>query len=495
MSARAGSRDHRDSLRWRLSLTYAGVALLTALVLGGVLLAMLQVHFSGREMQHLRRAADQVARELWAASRSGQAPEEVARITAFGTQARVRLYDSGHGLLADSGSPWTIKPASVGRGAGGAAGGVTGAGTTGGGGAEPQATPSVGQGGSRGGDGRTAPASPRSDKTYERAARAGSPGGVAYIRLSEVPAEGSDVMSWIVLAWVTAAAAAVGAAATAGYLLSRRIARPVVALAEASERMASGDLGTRADVRGHGEIGRLARSFNQMASQVEDTVTALQRFVSDAAHELGTPLTALRADLELAQDSAVTDDERRLVARALSQEERLEDLAGGLLQLSRLQSAGWAGRRQPVDVAPLAASVADAFASRAEQADVGLDLDVAHPAPVALADPERLRTALLNLLDNAVKFTPAGGHVELGVRREGGQALIWVADDGPGIRAEDRARVFERFYRARRTADAPGSGLGLAIVRATLEASGGSARLAETASGTRIELRLPLAPA
>jgi two-component system sensor histidine kinase BaeS len=318
---------------------------------------------------------------------------------------------------------------------------------------------------------------------------------VAYIRLSEVPAEGSDVMSWIVLAWVTAAAAAVGAAATAGYLLSRRIARPVVALAEASERMASGDLGTRADVRGHGEIGRLARSFNQIASQVEDTVTALQRFVSDAAHELGTPLTALRADLELAQDSAVTDDERRLVARALSQEERLEDLGDGLLQLSRLQSAGRAGCRQAVDVAPLAASVADAFASRAEQADVGLDLDVAHPAPVALADPERLRTALLNLLDNAVKFTPSGGHVELGARREGGQALIWVADDGPGIPAEDRKRVFERFYRARRTADAPGSGLGLAIVRATLEASGGSARLAETASGTRIELRLPLAPA
>jgi CheY-like chemotaxis protein len=99
-----------------------------------------------------------------------------------------------------------------------------------------------------------------------------------------------------------------------------------------------------------------------------------------------------------------------------------------------------------------------------------------------------------HLIVLAVKFTPAGGRVELGAGATGGQALIWVADDGPGIPPADRARVFERFYRARPTAGAPGSGLGLAIVRATAEQCGGTARLADTVAGTRVELRLPLAP-
>ena len=211
-----------------------------------------------------------------------------------------------------------------------------------------QASGQGGQAGVQTGAEQTASGGARSGKVYERAAEAGSPGGVAYVRLSEVPAEGTDVMNWIVLAWAVAAASAVCAAALAGYLISRRIARPVVALAEASERMAAGDLSTRAEVGGRGEIGRLAGSFNLMAGQVETTVTELQRFVSDAAHELGTPLTALRADLELAQDAAVSDDERRLVTRALTQEQRLEDLGDGLLQLSRLQTPGGASRRQAV---------------------------------------------------------------------------------------------------------------------------------------------------
>jgi two-component system, OmpR family, sensor histidine kinase BaeS len=492
MSVTAGADGRAGSLRWRLSLTYAGVALLTALVLGGILLVMLQVHFSDREEQHLRAAADQAARDLVSGRDGAQTLDQLVRLSAFGLQTRVQLYDAGGRLIADSGSPGAIKAGTVAAPSGGVPAAQAGQGAQQGQGAQPQPGQPAPQGSTRpSGSGAQA----RSDKVYERAALSRSPLGVTTIKVSEAPAEGASIMVSVIAAWLVAAAAAVLAAALAGFLISRRIARPVVALAEASERMARGDLGTRADVREWGEIGRLARSFNEMATQVEATVSALQRFVSDAAHQLGTPLTALRADLELAQDAAVSDDERRLVARALTQEQRLEDLGGGLLQLSRLQLSAGASCRQAVDLAPLVAEAADAFASRAEQAEITLEVVVAQPAAVALADPDRLRTALQNLLDNAVKFTPAGGHVEVGVRSESGRALLWVADDGPGIPAADRPRVFERFYRAGATSDAPGSGLGLAIVKAAAEACGGTVRLAESAAGTRIELSVPLAPA
>jgi len=299
-------------------------------------------------------------------------------------------------------------------------------------------------------------------------------------------------MGSVIAAWAVAAVAAVIAAALAGSLISSRIARPLAKLAAASDRMAAGDLGTRAEVAGGDEIGRLARSFNDMAAQVEATVTALRRFVSDAAHQLGTPLTALRTDLEMLQDTAGDEGDRRRLGRALAQEQRLQDLGSGLLQLSRLESPDASRPVRPVDLAGLLEAAADAVSSRIEQA--GLDLELAVPdAPVmAVADPEQLRTAVENLVDNAIKFTPPGGHVRCGVGAEGGWALIWVADDGPGILAADRERVFERFYRAPGTADCPGSGLGLAIVRAAAKASGGSARVAPSDAGTRMEVRLPL---
>jgi signal transduction histidine kinase len=230
-----------------------------------------------------------------------------------------------------------------------------------------------------------------------------------------------------------------------------------------------------------------------MAAKMEATVTALQRFVSDAAHQLGTPLTALRTDLEMLRDGPASDDDRRLLERALTQEQRIEDLGNGLLQLSRLESSGAGRACHAVDVVQLLRSTADAFASRAEQADLRLELAVPENELLVCVDPDGLRVAVENPLDNAVKFTPSGGTVRLGVRAEAGRALIWVEDDGPGILPADRARVFERFYRARGMAGYPGSGLGLAIVRAAAGACDGSARLAETEVGTRIEVRVPLA--
>ena len=470
MTGAAGRRPR--SLRLRLSLTYAGIALLTALVLGGVLILMLEAHFSRADEDRLRGVATSAVRDI--RDTSGLPLEQVLRLTAYGSNTRVQAYDSAHRLIADSGSPEQIVGSAL------------------------ATTPTVAQTPSAGSAAPGAPAPPRRDevrsgKVYERRALPGSPEGAAYVRVSEGPSSAGDLMRSVLVAWVVAAAAAVIAAALAGYVISSRIARPVVALAEASDRMARGDLGARAELAGGAELGRLARSFNQMAVRVEATVTALQRFVSDAAHQLGTPLTALRTDLEMLRDGPATEADRRLLDRALTQEQRLEDLGSGLLQLSRLESPDASRPTGLVDLVQLLRTSADAFASRAEQAGLELELDIPNAELVVRADPDRLRAAVENPLDNAVKFTPSGGTVQLGARAENGRALIWVQDDGPGIAPADRDRVFERFYRARAMADHPGSGLGLAIVRAAAEACGGSARLAETDAGTRIEVRVPLA--
>jgi two-component system sensor histidine kinase BaeS len=317
-------------------------------------------------------------------------------------------------------------------------------------------------------------------------------GNGAYVKLSEGPASGRDALVSAALAWILAAALAVGLAALAGYLVAARIARPVVALTEASDRMAAGDLGARAPVAGGDEVGRLGESFNGMATRVETTVTSLRRFVADAAHEIGTPLTALQADLELAERKATSDDERRLVGRALGQTERLASLSNNLLQLSRLEADEPAGGVPSADLAAVARELADGAASRAEQAGIELDLDVAETPLAVPLGRSRLQTVLANLLDNAIKFTPDGGTVALSVRPDGASAVATVADTGVGIPADEQAEIFGRFHRARNVSAYPGNGLGLAIVKAAVERGGGTVSFTSSAAGTTFRVSLPL---
>jgi signal transduction histidine kinase len=305
-----------------------------------------------------------------------------------------------------------------------------------------------------------------------------------------------------VQAWILAAALAVAAAALAGYLVASRIARPVVALTAASDRMAEGDLSARAEIDRDDEVGRLAESFNAMAGRIQGTVTTLRRFVADAAHEIGTPLTALRADLELAQRTATGADERRYVDRALEQAQRLEALSASLLQLSRLE-AGDASQAGPVDATQLARQAADAVASKAEQAGVELRLDIDAGPLLVRASTAELQTVLANLLDNALKFTPEGGAVTLSARRVGAAAAsgahtppavrLCVADTGVGVPAAEQAEIFGRFHRARNVAAYPGNGLGLAIVKAAVERCGGEVTFSSSEAGTEFRVTLPSA--
>ena len=257
--------------------------------------------------------------------------------------------------------------------------------------------------------------------------------------------------------------------------------------------MAEGDLASRAGVERADEVGRLAVSFNAMAARIEGTVTALRRFVADAAHELGTPLTALQADLELADSSAEPDDRARLLHRAMAQARRLEDLSANLLRLSRIEAGETSPTAERTDLAAVVRSSSDAAASRAEQAGVTLTVDVAGGGLTVDGDPAKLGVVIDNLLGNAVKFTPEGGRVEVGARRDGPEVVAWVADTGIGIPEAEQAHIFERFFRARNVPAYAGSGLGLAIVRATVESLGGSVGFVSSAEGTRFEVRLPAA--
>jgi two-component system sensor histidine kinase MprB len=255
--------------------------------------------------------------------------------------------------------------------------------------------------------------------------------------------------------------------------------------------MASGDLAARADVARDDELGILARSFNGMADRVEEIVVTLRSFVSDAAHEIHTPLTALQTNLELArQDAQAGSDEH--VVQAQAQVERLEALTSGLLDLSRLESASPAPGFEPVSLVPLVRDLSEPFASRAEQERLAFELSLLTAPVSVLGDRGQIRRALTNLLDNALKFTPEGGTVRLGVGQEDGKAVLWVEDTGIGIPEADLPHLFQRFHRGRNAAAYPGSGLGLAIVRVIVEGHQGQVQAENTEPGARFTLRLPL---
>jgi two-component system heavy metal sensor histidine kinase CusS len=307
------------------------------------------------------------------------------------------------------------------------------------------------------------------------------------LEISNGPAYGADILRSVALAWLVASLAAVTLAGMAGIIASRQVTQPVLALTDAAHRMQFGDLSSRA-VLGQGsqtlEFTALAETFNGMAQRVEDTVAALRGFVSDAAHELNTPLTALRTNLELALNEPDSGQRQIFLSRAVEQNARLERLAGGLLDLSRLEAAQTAAPEfATLDWASMAAEVGERFASRAEQAERSFSLDLTASPLLIQGNALQLVRLLDNLLENALKFTPAGGTIRLSLERKGEHAVLCVADSGMGIPAEDLPHLFERFHRGRNSAEYPGTGLGLAIVKAIVELHGGQVKAQSAGRG------------
>jgi signal transduction histidine kinase len=305
--------------------------------------------------------------------------------------------------------------------------------------------------------------------------------------------------------WVAAGGASLLALAF-GLLVSRGLTAPIESLALAAGSMSRGDLTARAPVRGGDELGALARQFNQMANRLQHSFVelaaerdALRRFIADASHELRTPITALRTFNELLQGPAAHDVAARAEFLVESQEQigRLEWITRNLLDLSRLDGGIAALRLEEHSACTLLETAAAPFLSFAQEAAIELSVVLPSTPQTIRCDGERVTLALINLLDNALKFTPAGGRVETGVApvsdQGANQLCFWVQDTGLGVAAEEQPLIFERFYRSPRTAQ-PGSGLGLAIVQSIVHAHGGRVELcSQVDRGSRFMVYLPKA--
>ncbi len=237
----------------------------------------------------------------------------------------------------------------------------------------------------------------------------------------------------------------------------------------------------------------LAQAFNEMAAKVEETIVVLRRFVADAAHEIHTPLTALRTNLELALAEDVNPTYLSFVERAQEQVRRLQTLTDGLLQLSRIETAPASEKPEAMNLVAAVLELSEFYASQAEQAGLAFELELPDYPVVAHMDAAQLRSVLGNLIDNAIKFTPENGVVKLGLRQEQQVVLLSVQDTGIGIPVEDLVLVFNRFHRGRNVAAYAGSGLGLAIVKAIAERQRGRVSIASYGGGTQVTLQIPAA--
>ena len=280
------------------------------------------------------------------------------------------------------------------------------------------------------------------------------------------------------------AAGGIAAAAALGLVVARAALAPVRRLTSATETVrATGDLSERIDDGGRDELGRLASSFNSMLAALEESTRAQRQLVADASHELRTPLTSLRTNIEVlaAARELPADERRRLLQDVVEQLGEMTTLIAELVELAR----GDVPTAQAEDVR-LDLVTADAV-QRAQRNRPGVFFRTDLEESLVRGMPATLERAIGNLLDNAAKWSPPNGEVEVAVR--GGE--VTVRDHGPGIADEDLPYVFDRFYRASSARGLPGSGLGLAIVRQVAEAHGGTVT-AERAEGGGTLMRLRL---
>ncbi len=274
-------------------------------------------------------------------------------------------------------------------------------------------------------------------------------------------------------------------------LLAWTISRPLERLSLAARRIAAGDSGLDVPIVGGGEIGELAEAFREMTRKLDTRHRYISDFAADVAHEFKSPLTSIRGAAELLSEGAADDlDARqRFLENIALDAARLDRLVSRLLELSRID----ASEESPVLV-DLEALVRRAV-ERSQGPDGSVVLDYAASLPVIFARPADLEAALLNLIDNALKFSAAGNQVEVTVSGRPSERFVTleVRDYGPGVPEANRARIFERFFTT--DADRSGTGLGLAIVKSVVEALGGTVSV-EPASpqGTRFKLRLPAPP-
>lgn len=274
-------------------------------------------------------------------------------------------------------------------------------------------------------------------------------------------------------------------------VLAHGMTSPLREMGAAAAAMARGDYGRRVTASSHDEVGELARAFNGMASQLGEVDRVRRELVANVSHELRTPITALQAVLENLVDGVEPADPETL-RTMLRQVERLGTLVAQLLDLSRLESGAVPLQRRSFELGPLLEEAAGETRLRTSDVHVAVTVDPA--GATADGDPARVHQVVSNLLDNALRHSPAGGTVELRATKNRSGVTIEVCDEGPGISEEDKTMVFERFYRSdsARSSKDGGAGLGLAIARWIVDLHGGDIRV-ETRQphGCRMVVVLP----
>jgi heavy metal sensor kinase len=284
---------------------------------------------------------------------------------------------------------------------------------------------------------------------------------------------------------------AVAIAGLGGYGLARRALMPIERMTDRARHITAERLSDRLPVHNpDDEMGRLAAVFNETLARLEGSFEQMRRFTADVSHELRTPLTAIRSVGEVGLRGHRDEQAYRLIIGSMLEEsDRLASLVDRLLAISRAESSPARGPREVLNLTQLAEEVAAHLGVLAEEK--GQAITVSSPAPVyAMGDRVGLRQALINLVDNAIKFTPPGGAIQLIVADAAHRAVVDVVDSGPGIPLEARDRIFDRFFRA--DSLEKGTGLGLSIAKGAVDSSGGRLTLEQSGlGGSTFRISLP----
>jgi two-component system sensor histidine kinase BaeS len=333
---------------------------------------------------------------------------------------------------------------------------------------------------------------PDKTRTYLAVANPVSLGGDVFGAI--IVARPSDQLrgAWVTLLERLAIALVVALLIAAGlaWYLSRRVARPLLALSGAADEISRGNYGVAVpDVPAGDEIAELAQSFREMAQRLSEAEELERNFLMTVSHELRTPLTAIRGHVSALAEGLAEDPEAReasldVIAREAS---RLERLVGDVLDLAKLDAHRFTVHREEVDMRRLLELAYAAFSEEARRR--GIDYrQAAEAEPVIVTDGDRVLQIISNLLSNAFRWTPDGGRIDLSLEAENGTVAVAVGDTGPGIPPEERDRIFRPFW----TRDGSGTGLGLAIARELAVALGGRIELeSKPGGGSRFELVLP----
>ncbi len=330
------------------------------------------------------------------------------------------------------------------------------------------------------------------DRLFVAAPILGSDGIEGLVQLSISTADIRQRVRAMWLTLITATLVLTGLFILASILLGEQITRPLRRLTAAAHRLASGDLSVRMEMDRQDELGDLAAAFDHMAEEISQLLARERAFVANASHELRSPVTSIQLRAELLQMTTADDARRERYIRDIHQEsENLARLLQQLLALDRAQSAS-PTPPEPLDIAPCLRQVVDLMQPLAQHAGLTLTTDLPESLPPARLAAQDCQIILRNLLDNAIKYTPAGGRVAVQARAVEDGVEIVVRDTGMGIPPQDLPHIFDRFYRVDKARDRTGSGLGLALVKEIVTQHGGEVWAEATeGAGATLVVHLP----